>query len=145
MMTEADRAVLDESYRNTRMGREAINVIIGKVEDDDLALDLNRQACKFIQLEEKLQKEYRKEKETPPEDSIMNRTRLWSGIQMNTLLNASTEHLADMMIQGNTRGITELMKTVKKNKSVQKEYYEMAQELMDFEEKNIEKLKAYLR
>ncbi len=72
MMTEADRAVLDESYRNTRMGREAINVIIGKVEDDDLALDLNRQACKFIQLEEKLQKEYHKAKETPPEDSIMN-------------------------------------------------------------------------
>ncbi len=37
------------------------------------------------------------------------------------------------------------MKVVKKNKSAQKEYYEMAQELMDFEEKNIEKLKAYLK
>ena len=85
------------------------------------------------------------EKETPPEDRLMERTMLWSGIQMNTLLNASTEHLADMMIQGNTRGITELMKVVKKNKSAQKEYYEMAQELMDFEEKNIEKLKAYLK
>ena len=138
-MTEADRAVLDESYRNTRMGREAINVIIGKVEDDDLALDLNRQACKFIQMEEKFQKEYQKAKETPPEEGFVNRTMLWGGIQMNTLLNASTEHLADMMIQGNTKGITELMKVVKKNKSVQKEYYEMAQELMDFEEKNIEK------
>ena len=57
MMTEADRAVLGESYRNTRMGREAINVIIGKVEDDDLALDLNRQACRFVQMEEKIQKE----------------------------------------------------------------------------------------
>ncbi len=145
MMTEADRAVMDESYRNTRMGREAINVIIGKVEDDDLALDLNRQACKFIQMEEKLQKEYHKAKESPPEDNLVNRTMLWGGIQMNTLLNASTEHLADMMIQGNTKGITELMKVVKKNKSVQKEYYEMAQELMDFEEKNIEKLKAYLK
>lgn len=145
MMTEADRAVLGESYRNTRMGREAINVMIGKVEDDDLALDLNRQACRFTQLEEKIQKKYQKEKETPPEDRLMERTMLWGGIQMNTLLNASTEHLADMMIQGNTKGITELMKVVKKNKSVQKEYYEMAQELMDFEEKNIEKLKAYLK
>lgn len=144
MMTEADRAVLGESYRNTRMGREAINVMIGKVEDDDLALDLNRQACRFTQLEEKIQKKYQKEKETPPEDRLMERTMLWGGIQMNTLLNASTEHLADMMIQGNTKGITELMKVVKKNKSVQKEYYEMAQELMDFEEKNIEKLKQYL-
>ncbi len=61
------------------------------------------------------------------------------------LLNASTSHLADMMIQGNTKGIVELMKAVKSNQSVQKEYYEIAQELMDFEEKNIEKLKAYLR
>ena len=58
MMTEADKAVLDESFRNTRTRREAINVIIGKVEDDDLALDLNRQACKYVLLEEKMQKEY---------------------------------------------------------------------------------------
>lgn len=145
MISEADRAVLSESYRNTRMGREAINVIIGKVEDDELALDLNRQACKFVQFEEKIQKEFQKAREKAPEDNLVNRTRLWGGIQMNTLLNASTEHLADMMIQGNTKGITELMKVVKANKGAQKEYYEMAQELMDFEEKNIEKLKAYLR
>ena len=57
MLSGADRAVLDESFRNAQMGREAINAVIGKVEDDDLALDLNRQACKFVQLEEKLQKE----------------------------------------------------------------------------------------
>ena len=135
MFTDADRAVLNESYRNARMGREAINVVIGKVEDDDLALDLNRQACKFVQMEEKMQKEYQKAREMPPEENIINKTMLWGGIQMNTLLNASTEHLADLMIQGNTRGITDLMKVVKANKSVQKEYYELAQELMDFEEK----------
>lgn len=145
MMKEADRAVLDESYRNTLMGREAINMVIGKVEDDELALDLNRQACKFVQLEDKIRKEYQKAQAQPPEESLMERTMLWGGIQMNTLLNASTEHLADMMIQGNTKGITELMKVVKANKGVQREYYEMAQEIMDFEEKNIEKLKAYLR
>lgn len=37
------------------------------------------------------------------------------------------------------------MKVVKANKTAQKAYDEIAQELMDFEEKNIEKLKAYLR
>ena len=31
MMMEADKAVLDESYRNAQMGREAINMVIGKV------------------------------------------------------------------------------------------------------------------
>ncbi len=145
MLTTADRAVLDESYRSARRGRDAINVVISKVEDDELALDLNRQACKYVSLEEKIQREYQKANEKLPEDSLIDKTKLWGGIQMNTLLNASTGHLAQIMIQGNTRGITDLMKTVKANKGVQKEYYEMAQEIMDFQEKNIEKLKAYLR
>ena len=39
MFSDADRAVMKENYRNSRMGREAINVMISKVEDDDLALD----------------------------------------------------------------------------------------------------------
>ena len=41
--------------------------------------------------------------------------------------------------------IEEGQKVCLNGKPVQKEYYEIAQELMDFEEKNIEKLKAYLR
>lgn len=145
MISEADRAVLDESYRNIQRGREAIHVVLGKVEDEDLALDFNRQICRFVQLEEKLQKKYQQEKERPPEASVVSRTKLWGDIQVNTLLNASTDHLASLIIRENTRGITDLMKKVKKNKGMQKEYYEFAQNLMDFEEKNIEKLKAYLK
>ena len=33
MLSEADRAVLDESFQNTRMAGEAIHMVIGKVED----------------------------------------------------------------------------------------------------------------
>ena len=69
MFSDADRAVMKENYRNSRMGREAINVMISKVEDDDLALDLNRQACKFMQFEEKIQKEYMKAEEPLPEEN----------------------------------------------------------------------------
>ena len=145
MLTTADKAVLDESYKNTKAGKDTIHVVISKVEDEDLALDLNRQACKYMQLEEKVQKVYQEAGEKIPEDRMMDKTKNWGGIQMNTLLNAGTEHLAEIMIRGNTKGITELMKVVKANKDVRKEYYELAQEIMDFEEKNIEKLKAYLR
>ena len=145
MLSEADRAVLDESFQNTRMAGEAIHMVIGKVEDEDLALDLNRQACRFLQFKEKLQQMYAREHETPPRDHVVDKTMLWSGIQMNTLMDDSTEKLADMMIQGNTKGMTELMKTVKENRTAAREYCEIAKEIADFEEKNIEKLKAYLK
>ena len=145
MIRNEEVSVLKESRRNTRMAIDAIDTVLNKVYDEDLAYDLNCQANKFRELDRKIQRTMRREGITPKEGSRVEKAMLWSSIQANTLLNTSTSHVADMMIQGNTRGITELMKTVKKNKSVQKEYYEMAQELMDFEEKNIEKLKAYLR
>ncbi|MDO4261683.1 MAG: hypothetical protein Q4C82_06360 [Eubacteriales bacterium] len=145
MISEADRAVLDESCRTARTGREAIHAVIGKVEDEDLALDLNRQACRFVQLEEKVQREYAKERLEPPKDSVMDRTKVWGGIRMNTLLDAGTGRLAERMIQENARGIAQLGKAVKGNQTARREYCELAREIMDFEEKNIEKLKAYLQ
>ena len=50
MLTTADLAVLNEAYRNTKAGLEAINTVISKVYDEDLALDLNRQAVRFLTL-----------------------------------------------------------------------------------------------
>ena len=54
MLTTADLALLNEAYRNTKMGLEAINTVISKVYDEDLALDLNRQAVRFMSLEDKV-------------------------------------------------------------------------------------------
>ena len=45
MLSEADRAVLDESFQNTRMAGEAIHMVIGKVEDEDHVLRNNAFRC----------------------------------------------------------------------------------------------------
>lgn len=144
MLTENDRAVLDEAYRSCTMGNEAINAIVGKVTDEKLALDLNRQACRYSSLTGKVTEKMAGEKETPkcqkPQKAV-----LWAEMQMNTLADTSTEHVAELMIRTNTMAITEMMKTLKANKGAKKEYCELADEIMDFEEKNIETLKCYLK
>ena len=53
MLTEADKSVLNEVYRNSRVGMKAIHSVIGKVYDDDLALDLNRLAYQYARISEK--------------------------------------------------------------------------------------------
>ncbi len=145
MLTSADMAVLQEAYRSSKKGVEAINAVISKVEDEDLALDLNRQAVRFLNFEDKVTEKIREANKRPVEDSVMEKAVRWTSMQANTILNTSTEHLAELMIEGNTKGITDLMKTMKANKGAQKEYCELAEELMDFEEKNISRLKSYLK
>ena len=77
-------------------------------------------------------------------DSSMQKAMLWGSIQANTMLNISTNHVADMVIQGNARGITDLMKAKHNNKNSGSMANELAEELMDFEEENIERLKRFL-
>ena len=144
MLTNADLAVLNEAYRSSRKGVETINTVISKVYDDDLALDLNRQAVHFLAFEDRAEEEIRKASERPEGASAVEKAASWTALQAGTLLNTSTGHVAELMIEGNAKGITDLMKVVKKNQEAKREYCELAEELMDFEEKNIECLKNYL-
>lgn len=144
MISNEEVSVLQESCRNTRMALEAIDTILNKVYDEELSYELNCQANKFRELERKIHRAMKREGVKPKEQSRLERAMRWSAIQANTLLNTSTGHVADMMIQGNTRGITDLMKVTHNNKAKGSYANELANELMDFEEKSIEKLKSYL-
>ena len=116
MLTSADLAVLNEAYRNTKTGLETINTVISKVYDEDLALDLNRQAVRFLTLEDKVTDRIREASRRPEQASPAGKAKLWTSIQASTLLNTSTEHLAELMIEGNAKGITDLMKALKAKK-----------------------------
>ena len=144
MISNEEVSVLQESNRNTRMALEAIDTILNKVYDEELSYELNCQANKFRELHRKILRIMKREGIEPKEQSRLERAMRWSAIQANTLLNTSTGHVADLMIQGNTRGITDLMKVTHNNKVKGSYANELAGELMDFEEKNIQKLKSYL-
>ena len=144
MLTSADMAVLNEAYRSSKKAQEAINTVISKVYDEDLALDLNRQALRFQNFEDRVTEKIRDASSRPEEETAVGRAMHWTALQANTMLNTSTEHVAELMIEEQADRITDLMKAVKKNKSARKDYCELAEELMDFEEKSIRCLKNYL-
>ena len=54
MIRNEEVSVLQESRRNTRMAIDAIDTVLNKVYDEDLAYDLNCQANKFRELDRKI-------------------------------------------------------------------------------------------
>ncbi|MFR7993083.1 MAG: hypothetical protein ACLU61_09135 [Lachnospiraceae bacterium] len=143
MITNADREVLGETYRNATMAVESIYSVIRKVDDEDLALDLNRQVGKFVAISDKAEDELLKAGHWPPEYA-MGKVALKAGIMRKTMRDSSCGHIADMLIQGNTKGIIETTKILNEHPSAKKTYCEMAEELIAFEQKNIERMKEYL-
>lgn len=144
MISNEEIRVYQETCRGTRMALDTLDTILSKVYDEELAYELNLQANRYREIQRKAQQAMEREGLKAKEGGRMEKALLWSAIQAGTLLNISTAHVADMVIQGNTRGLIDLKKVTHNNKKTGSYANEIAGELMDFEEKNIQKLKSYV-
>ncbi|MDD6491385.1 MAG: hypothetical protein PUG54_04045 [Firmicutes bacterium] len=143
-MRSDDVKVLQEVQRNTKMAMKAIDTISEKVYDEELSMQISREAMKYGDIYNKatdrlLQGKASSYKETGFQDMMLK-----GGVRANTMLNTSTSHIAELLIQGSNRGLTSMWKAINHHENAGNLSMEVAKELMDFEEKNIERLKKFL-
>lgn len=143
-MKREDVSIYQGIQKNTEMARKAIDTISDKVYDDGMAMQIARQSLKYSEIHDRATDRLLQEKEESYRGSAFAEMMLKGGIEYNTLLNTSTGHIAELMIQGSNRGIVDMCKTLNRYPDIKGQAVELAKELMDFEEKNIERLKKYL-
>ena len=138
-MKRDDAEILREVQKNTEMAMKAIDTISDKVYDDGLAIQLSRQSLKYSEIHNKALDKILEGKAEPYRTNNVSQMMLVGGIHSNTLFN-----IAELMIQGSSRGITDMCKALNHHERADGFSLEIAKELMDFEEKNIERLRKYL-
>lgn len=143
-MKHDDAVVLKEIQKNTQMGMAAIDTILDKIGNDDFSLQLSKQSLRYSEIHNMALDKILENQGEVYRGNQITEMMLKGGIHMNTAFNISREHLAEMLIQGSNRGITSMWKVMKHNQLATNESVELAKELVDFEEKNIERLKEFL-
>lgn len=143
-MRHDDIMILKEIQKNTQMAMTTIDTLLDKVSDDEFTLKLSKQSIGYAKLHNDAVEQLIDEQSSPYRSNQAADMLLRGGIHLNTMLNTSTSHLAEMMIQGSNRGLTNMYKAVKHNSLAAERSVELARELMDFEEKSIEQMKDYL-
>ncbi|MCM1087732.1 MAG: hypothetical protein NC318_02845 [Blautia sp.] len=143
-MKQDDLTILREVQKNTQMAMTAIDTLLDKTTDDDFTLKLSRQSIEYARIHNSAVERLVEEQSGPYRNNQITDMMLRGGVHMGTMLNTSTSHLAEMMIQNNNKGLTNMYKTIKHNALAQDMSVELAKELMDFEAQSIEQLKEYL-
>lgn len=143
-MKKDDVELLREIQKNTEMGMHALDVMSSKIYDDSMALMLARESFKYGEIHDRARAQLLAANQRPEPENRVNRMMLSAAIQGNTLLNASTSHLAELMIRGSSMGLSSLWKSMNHNAEAGDNAVRLARELMDFEENNIKELKKYL-
>lgn len=141
----ANAELLNYVYQNSQMGVESIDRILDLTEDKSLREFLKEQQKEYVKFHEKAREMLHENGYDEKGLNSFEKMRTYLMINMQTLTDQSASHIAKMMIQGSSMGITEaLQKLHQYEDSAEKEIRKLMEDLKDFEEKNIERLKKYL-
>ena len=132
-----------ELYRGAKMGVESIDALLDKT-DGKMKEQLVREQGEYNKFEQKALDYMSRNRIKPNNEGKLKDMMAKIGVQMNTAVDSSPSHIADILIQGNSMGIVGITKTRNSHKSADGELCGLADELINMQQNNIERLKAYL-
>ena len=131
-------------YQNTMTGIQSIRDIESKVKDNGLKDELTREVEKFNEIRVQLEQYAEKNNLKLSENNIFEKVRLWASINMATLSDNSTRHIAEMMLLGTVMGLTTCYKDKFDHKKTDKNLDDILESLESIEEENYKILKQFL-
>lgn len=143
-MQKQEINVYREIQKNTEMAMKAIDTISDKIYDDQLSTQISKQSLKYAEIRNQAYDKLLEAHAEPYRSSHMENLMLTGGIQYNTLFNTSTSHIAELMIKGSNMGVLEMTKVLNHNEDAGEQAVGLANRLLEFESKNIERLTKYL-
>ena len=135
--------LLQEVYKNVKMGSDSIINLIDQVEDSGLRSEMSRELGKYQRFAAdttaRLEERGLKPKELPMTAKLGAKM----GMAFNTMLDTTTSHLSEMMINGANMGIVKLEKKLNHGE-YSASSRALAEEVVDFEKKTIDNLTSFL-
>ena len=138
--------MLEELYKNVKMGSDSIIKLLGKVSDGKFKTDLTDQLDGYENFAAKAKDRLKSLGCEAKEENVM--TKMWSsiGMAMSTLTDSSDSHIAQMVAEGSTMGITDGIKLLRdyENTGVSEHALALVRDVIKFEENNLERAKKYI-
>lgn len=135
---------LSEIYRGAKMGVETINRMLSKVNDNKIYDELKYQLNSYDEIANEAYNELLKRSHEPKDISTMNKLSARMSVDINTLINNKPSHIADMLIKGNTMGVTGITKTLNSHQDADPQIQALADRFIKLEQDNIERLMKFL-
>ncbi len=138
----------EDIYKNLKMGASSTVDMMNRLSEGELKTELGRELAEYEALAKEAGDALRKMGEIPKEENIMARMSAKAGVMMNTMIDSTPSHIAEMVIEGCAMGTSDLIKQLNACEREGGEDVEKARKLAEravkFEEDCAERMKAYL-
>lgn len=136
--------LLQTIVENGRMGEDACDQLLKRTEDMELRKELMLEKQHYASAVRDAETRLCEQDVKPEPKGPMARMGLWMGMQINTAVDQTASHIADIVIQGLTMGIIELTKAQNTYAGADADAQGIASNLIGKQQESIDRLKAFL-
>lgn len=136
--------LLKKVYQNAKTGTEAIAAMMDKTHSDSFKTVLSEQKEKYYEIANEANILLGGYRELPSDSGIFARFGMWTSLQMNTVYANRAEKMAEVMINGSTEGMIDIMKTLNISRNADERAAALARRLVAAEQENIRIMQRYL-
>ena len=149
MQNEVNKELLTEYinavYQNIKTAIQSIEDILPKIQDDQLKREITQEEDHYILLEKECELLAKAEKiEGLKDNNWFEKARLWGSINMSTMSDKTTRHIAELMLIGTFMGVLTCYKDKCDHKGISSELDEILDRLTELERNSIEALLPFL-
>ena len=137
--------LLQAVVENGRMGASACKQLMEKTKDEALRTELIREKTDYENAVNSAEKMLQDMGVKPQPKGPMARMGMWMGMEMDTIMDHSASHIADMVIQGATMGIVEMTKARNSFPDADPNAQGIIAGLITCQQESIDRLKAFLQ
>lgn len=138
--------MLEKIYKNMKMGSDSMVNLMSAAKDSEFKSLMTAQLDGYEKFASQARTRLLEVDGDPKEENVM--TKMWAsvGMKMNTMMDSTTSHIAEMIIEGSTMGMNDTIKILREyeNTNASETSLKLAKDIIKFEENNIEKMKKYL-
>ncbi len=135
---------LTSLYQTTCTGLQSIEEMMAKVEEEDFKTLLSDMYSGYDLISKECEMLAKSENIDLKDNNWFEKAKLWSSINMSTLMDKSSRKIAELMILGTVMGLVQCLKDYKDFEGVDKELSAICEKLKDFQEDNYQKLKKFI-
>ena len=142
----ATLSLLEAMYKNVKMGADSIIDIMPKVTDESMRQELTSELERYEKFSREIETLVLDMGEEAKDQGILAKIGTKMSVAMNTMVDASTSHIAEMMIKGGTMGITDATRLLREYESTScsEEALSITRRIIKYEEETVERLKRFL-
>lgn len=139
-----DNELLQYVHKTTEMGRDGIQSVMKYAEDEKFHRALEQQLTEYEKLHGVSTQMLLERGEDPSNVSPMTKASTQMMSTLQTMMDHSASKIAEMMIRGNTTGMTKSIKHLHDYQGNDERVKDVAVKLLKTEEANIEQMKQFL-